>query len=285
MEYHWPGNVRELKNLIERAMILEDGPIIDTSALPIEPIQQLPASSDASLPDLNPHHYVSVEEYHQNLTKLVDKAQSLLNHPPILLVTPPPVHHGQRLEYQKTRYGDKATGVLERTLENSGVYAEACVQAAAEKSVPCLNLWKSFQAEADWSRFLSDGLHFSPAGHDFVFSQLQSTIQREFPDLHVEPCPITGQSCNSASHCSSPHLRTFGPYHDQINANHPDAAMKAAFPANSAAAAGSSSSKSNKRDSYSQAEAEGGLATTKDGAESESESGPSPAKKATIDAP
>ncbi|KKK51253.1 hypothetical protein LCGC14_3116800, partial [marine sediment metagenome] len=53
MTFHWPGNVRELKNLIERAMILGDSSIIDTSQLPIEPSPQIPASSDLSLPDLS----------------------------------------------------------------------------------------------------------------------------------------------------------------------------------------------------------------------------------------
>ena len=34
MDYDWPGNVRELKHLIERIVILEDGPIIKTENLP-----------------------------------------------------------------------------------------------------------------------------------------------------------------------------------------------------------------------------------------------------------
>lgn len=33
-QYHWPGNVRELGNVIERAMILEDGDVITTRYLP-----------------------------------------------------------------------------------------------------------------------------------------------------------------------------------------------------------------------------------------------------------
>jgi len=35
VNYSWPGNVRELKNAVERAMILNDGRIIDVPDLPI----------------------------------------------------------------------------------------------------------------------------------------------------------------------------------------------------------------------------------------------------------
>jgi DNA-binding NtrC family response regulator len=34
-QYHWPGNVRELRNVIERAMILEDGEMISARYLPL----------------------------------------------------------------------------------------------------------------------------------------------------------------------------------------------------------------------------------------------------------
>ncbi|HDO22293.1 MAG TPA: hypothetical protein ENG86_05485 [Nitrospirae bacterium] len=36
MQYHWPGNVRELKNVIERAMILENEEYILNKHLPPE---------------------------------------------------------------------------------------------------------------------------------------------------------------------------------------------------------------------------------------------------------
>ncbi len=36
LEYHWPGNIRELKNVIERAMILENEELILPEHLPIE---------------------------------------------------------------------------------------------------------------------------------------------------------------------------------------------------------------------------------------------------------
>jgi DNA-binding NtrC family response regulator len=34
VEYPWPGNVRELENVVERAMVLTDGPQLDMPQLP-----------------------------------------------------------------------------------------------------------------------------------------------------------------------------------------------------------------------------------------------------------
>ncbi len=41
--YRWPGNIRELENVIERAVILADGPVIE-----IDP-EMLPGSNQASV--------------------------------------------------------------------------------------------------------------------------------------------------------------------------------------------------------------------------------------------
>jgi len=48
LQYSWPGNVRELKNVIERAVILEDSPLLTVKSLPFE-LQQaaIPFSSAA----------------------------------------------------------------------------------------------------------------------------------------------------------------------------------------------------------------------------------------------
>ena len=70
MDYHWPGNVRELKNLIERAMILEEGPFIGPSALPIEPSVRTATPSNVKLPELTlPDQGTSLERVEEELVR------------------------------------------------------------------------------------------------------------------------------------------------------------------------------------------------------------------------
>jgi DNA-binding NtrC family response regulator len=40
LNYPWPGNVRELKNMIERGVIMCDGPVIERRHLPLELTRQ-----------------------------------------------------------------------------------------------------------------------------------------------------------------------------------------------------------------------------------------------------
>jgi lysophospholipase L1-like esterase len=172
-------------------------------------------ANDAALPHLADHHHVSLNDYATNLTTLVNRVKATYKNPPILLMTPPPVHHEQRLSYQKKRYGPKATGVLERTNETTGRYAHACKRVAQHCDVPCLDVYTKMSEQDDWGRFFNDGLHFDKAGHDFVGEQLLDAIHTHVPDLHVTACPHTGQWCNSSSSCIA--LGSQGPYHDEID--------------------------------------------------------------------
>jgi two-component system response regulator PilR (NtrC family) len=46
--YHWPGNIRELENVIERAMVLGSGELIDLDALPPD-LKQPPSARDLTV--------------------------------------------------------------------------------------------------------------------------------------------------------------------------------------------------------------------------------------------
>lgn len=184
-------------------------------------------ANDAGLPGLADHHYVSLQDYQQNLHALIDKVQQKTACPHIMLLTPPPVHHEQRLAFQKRKYGDKATGKLERTLENTGLYATACAAVARERKVACCDIYHLMMEDSDkdWSTYLHDGLHFSKAGHEWLGATLVKAIQQAFPDLQVTPDPRTGQWGNSASTCPTIPGNTDGPFHDEIDHNNPKAAF------------------------------------------------------------
>ena len=174
-------------------------------------------ANDASLESLNKRQHVPIKEYHQNLKWM---CQCLLERASqrVLLVTPPPVDHAQRLEFQKERYGDAATGELERTNESAGLYADACRNVAHELGLPCCDLWQEMQSECeDWSKFLSDGLHFSRMGNRLAGEKLIETISNSFPELAVKPCQFTGSFANSGSSCDG--LPELLPWHDKLDAS------------------------------------------------------------------
>ena len=56
--YHWPGNVRELRNVVERAMITTDGPVLNIE-LPSRPVRR-PGSAPLSLKAIERDHVLTV---------------------------------------------------------------------------------------------------------------------------------------------------------------------------------------------------------------------------------
>jgi len=52
VRWHWPGNIRELENVIERAVILSSGPVLNVPPAAIQPPQVKPDAREASPPRL-----------------------------------------------------------------------------------------------------------------------------------------------------------------------------------------------------------------------------------------
>jgi DNA-binding NtrC family response regulator len=71
--YDWPGNIRELKNVIERAVIVSDGPTINTRHLSIDANGKTPV--DSPVPPVIPEEGVDLNEIVDRVsTDLISKA-------------------------------------------------------------------------------------------------------------------------------------------------------------------------------------------------------------------
>jgi len=174
-------------------------------------------ANDASLPEHNLRQFVPLDEFVANTRTIVEHLRAHCPSAAIILMAPPPVDHKKRLAFQRQRYPNSASGILERTNENTGVYAEAVADLAKELGLPCVQLWEAMQAAApnSWDSFLSDGLHLSADGNEKVAELLLATIAETYPKLAVKTDPTTGNVGNSATRCAG--LTPNGPFHDQID--------------------------------------------------------------------
>lgn len=82
-EYAWPGNIRELKNIVERAIIISSGDVIDPDVLPIGETRQLKAAKTMRKPvtdlqrELQEIEAGYMEEAYEKYGNVRDAAKSL----------------------------------------------------------------------------------------------------------------------------------------------------------------------------------------------------------------
>lgn len=110
--------------------------------------------------------------------------------PRIVLVTPPPVDESAHAE------ACRAEGVAPgRSNANTAEYAYACLRVASQVCgdghVHALNIYDQMMELDDnrWQRMLSDGLHLSAEGQQFVHSALLQLVREEMPELAPEHLP------------------------------------------------------------------------------------------------
>ncbi|XP_054977479.1 isoamyl acetate-hydrolyzing esterase 1 homolog isoform X2 [Sorex araneus] len=97
----------------------------------------------------------------------------------IILITPPPLCE-TAWEKECRMQGCK----LNRLNSVVGEYASACLQVAQDCGTDALDLWTLMQKESqDFSSYLSDGLHLSPKGNEFLFSHLWPLIENKVSSL------------------------------------------------------------------------------------------------------
>ncbi|MQM11538.1 hypothetical protein Taro_044446 [Colocasia esculenta] len=131
-------------------------------------------ANDAALMGRNSkRQHVPLEEYKDNLRKIVQHLKACSCTMLVVLITPPPIDEDGRMEYARSVYGEKAMELPERTNEMAGAYAKQCADLANELQIPCINLWSQMQETSGWEKkFLSDGLHLTQEGNAIVYEEV-----------------------------------------------------------------------------------------------------------------
>lgn len=137
-------------------------------------------ANDCSLEDKNPQQHVPLQEYSQNLKDISQFLTSAGVSPDrVIFITPPPLHE-EAWEKECILKGCP----LNRLNSVAGQYAQACVQAAGQCGADVLDLWSLMQKDGqDYTVYLSDGLHLSEKGNQFLSEHLWTLLESRVAHL------------------------------------------------------------------------------------------------------
>ncbi|KAG9268483.1 hypothetical protein AMEX_G17466 [Astyanax mexicanus] len=149
-------------------------------ACPVAAVTVFFGANDCSLQDKNPQQHIPCEEYTENLKDMVKYLASAgVSNDKVIFITPPPLHEPS-WEKECILKGSS----LNRLNSVTGQYAQACVQTAGQCGVDVLDLWSLMQKDGqDFTVYLSDGLHLSEKGNQFVAEHLWKLLESRVADL------------------------------------------------------------------------------------------------------
>uniref|UniRef100_A0A667Y825 Isoamyl acetate-hydrolyzing esterase 1 homolog n=1 Tax=Myripristis murdjan TaxID=586833 RepID=A0A667Y825_9TELE len=137
-------------------------------------------ANDCALEDKNPQQHVPLQEYSDNLKEIATHLASAgVSADRVIFITPPPLHESA-WEKECILKGCP----LNRLNSVAGQYAQACVQAAGQCGADVLDLWTLMQKDGqDYTVYLSDGLHLSEKGNQFVAEHLWGLLESRMANL------------------------------------------------------------------------------------------------------
>jgi lysophospholipase L1-like esterase len=151
-------------------------------------------ANDAAIPGIAAH--VPLEEFKENMNAIVVHLKQFFHF--VLLISPPPVHEPTRLEFQKIKYGEKATGVVDRTTAIVGEYGKVVKEVASQHNVLFIDIHNLMlqQGPNVWPGFVGvghpggDGLHFSREGEAFVAKHIIALIEKQTVAIESLPSEL-----------------------------------------------------------------------------------------------
>ncbi|XP_023765038.1 GDSL esterase/lipase At5g62930 isoform X2 [Lactuca sativa] len=180
---------------------------LDSTTPPIATTVFFGANDAALSGRTSERQHVPLEEYKENLRKIVHHLKECSPTMLIVLITPPPVDEEGRLEYAKSLYGEKAMKIPERTNEVTRTYVNGCVEVAKELGVASVNIWSKMQETQGWQKkFLSDGLHLTGDGNRVVYEEVIKVLNGAWLSASEMPLDF--------------------PHHSQIDPHNPEKAFQ-----------------------------------------------------------
>jgi len=145
--------------------------------------------------------HVPLDQYRENLKKIVTHEVLKPHDPKFILITPPPI-----CEYT-TQDEDKKKGrdYIQRLAPRTKMYADTTLAVGKELGIPVANLWEAFMNYAGGlqgdkplpgskdipkneklASLLRDGLHFNPKGYEIMYEEVMKIILSSYPEFDPE---------------------------------------------------------------------------------------------------
>lgn len=103
-------------------------------------------ANDSALPDAPNKQHIPLDEYKDNIEKIVTHPQIVAHNPRIILVAPAPVN--EHLWWPRDQI--KGYPTVTRVASNTKKYAEAAVEMGAKLNLPVVNLWEKFMEKSNF---------------------------------------------------------------------------------------------------------------------------------------
>ncbi|XP_065875556.1 GDSL esterase/lipase At5g62930-like [Euphorbia lathyris] len=133
--------------------------------------------------------HVPVEEYKENLRKIVLHLKKCSPAMLVVLITPPPI------DEQGRKASSKSMELPERTNEMAGIYARQCVDLTNDLGIRSIDIWSKMQETEGWQKkFLRDGLHLTPEGNSVVSQEVIGVFRESWRAAEQMPYDFPHQS-------------------------------------------------------------------------------------------
>ena len=135
----------------------------------------------ASRPDGDHFPVVSLQEFTDTLTEMIDQLQQAGVKP--ILMTLPPIDSEKYLNFLNTKGSDRVALLhwlrdANRIYRTQELYSDAVYKLSVKLELPCIDVRAAFLQQPDFTKLISeDGIHPSAEGYNLLYATLIDALQ------------------------------------------------------------------------------------------------------------